>query len=100
MRQRTLLITLFALLLIVLAGCDSTGLPGLATPKPTTAPAQPTSTAQSLVEPTSTTEVLANPTATESVVAGAPTDTPEVSAVSTDTPVVAQATPLPQGSPE
>jgi hypothetical protein len=100
MRQRTLLILLFALLLIILAGCDSTGLPGLATPRPTAAPAQPTATAQSIVKPTSTTEVAANPTPTELVVADAPTDTPEVSAASTDTPAVAQATPLPQGSPE
>ncbi len=100
MRQRALLFSLFALLLIILAGCDSTGLPGLATPKPTLAPSQPTATVQSLVGPTSTTEALANPTATEPALADAPTDTPEVAAASTDTPAVAQATPLPQGSPE
>jgi hypothetical protein len=100
MRQRALLILLFSLLLIIVTGCDSTGLPGLATPKPTAAPAQPTATTQSIIEPTSTSEALANPTPTEPVVADAPTDTPEISAASTDTPAVAQTTPLPQGSPE
>jgi hypothetical protein len=60
---------------LLLAGCNSTGLPGLATPKPTAAPATPTQPA----EPTATTGALAQPTAT--------------------TAPVAQGTPQPQGSP-
>jgi len=96
MRQRALLMSLLAALLVLLAGCNSTGLPGLATPEPTSAPTTP---AQS-VEPTATTEGLAQPTATAPSVAEAPTGTPEVPAGSTDTPAVAQGTPQPQGSPE
>jgi hypothetical protein len=64
MRQRALLIPLFALLLSLLVACNSTGLPE---------PAKPTSTPQ----PTSTTETRVEPTATAPNVSEAPSSTPE-----------------------
>lgn len=70
MRQRTLLISLFVLLLVlpVLAACNSSGLPDTATPTTTTA-----------VQPTPTIEVInPNPTATQPDIAENPTATPPV----------------------
>ena len=65
MRHRTLLTLLSALLLLLLAACNSTGLPDAPSPTVTTAPLQPTPTSQA----------LANPTATSPSVSQAPTST-------------------------
>src|SRR6476619_6646515 len=71
MRHRTHLILLLALLLPLLAACNSTGFPEAATPTATTAPSPTTA----ISEATPTEEAQVEPTATTPDISQAPTAT-------------------------
>jgi hypothetical protein len=97
MRYRALILAASVLLCLVIAGCNSTGLPGPATSNPTPTTAQSTATAVALAFDTPTADPFFGTTRTATPKAGATQVEPTARATGT---AVSNATPVPNSTIE